>query len=241
MTMTTDVTPYDSAVLTDALALVESGKITLAEAALRVREAGTVEVAPTRKVVAFKVAAITEAQRASLTALPSVYGQVVPTERRILTPVEITALMRERDEIDAVLALAKKRKEGTLRETLANHFDVALEDNEGFDPETPIDDKGHYICSTPQEVEAEGTGRKFVMSASNPSPTVDSALLEAAHLAGIISRPDYLALTSLPEVARVFDQDKARKAIKANPALLSLVARAAKAGTPVNTLRISNA
>jgi hypothetical protein len=241
MTVSTETTLYDSTVLTDALAKIERGDLTIAEAALAVRTAGTVAPAPRRTVVSFKVPAITEAQRDDLTALPGVYGSVVPTERRDLEPAEITALMQERERIDSVLAFAKKRKEETIRETLANHFDVAYEQSEDFDPETPVDPKGHYIFTDEMEADAPGTGKKFVMKASNPSPTIDNALLEQAFDNGDFSRSDYLSITSVPPVARVFDQQRAQKAIKANPALLGLIATAAKAGTPVNTLRIANA
>jgi hypothetical protein len=239
--MTTATVPYTSQALTDALARVESGEITLAEAALALRESTSLSRAPRRAVVAFTVPDITEGQRDDLTALPGVYGSVVPTERRTLEPAEITALMQERERIDSVLAFAKKRKEESLRETVANHFDVAYEASEDFDPETPVDPKGHYIFAEEAVAEAPGTGKKFVMKASNPSPTIDSAMLEKAFENGDFSRADYLALTTVPPVARVFNQEKAQKAIKDNPALLGIIARAAKAGTPVNTLRIANA
>lgn len=234
--MSTELLPYTSSQLSSALALVESGKLTLAQAVLQL--SAPVEV-PQSAPVAYKVPQISDTQRAALTLLPSVYGSVVPNERRELTQQEVTALLTERNTLDQVLAFAKKRKEDSIRETLANHFDVAAERKGVTD--ALRDDKGHYILDDTREVEAGGTGEKFTFSASNPSPEISSADLEAAHLAGDISREDYLSITSEPTVKRVFNEDKARKAIKANPDLLGKIAAATKPGKRINTLRVAKA
>ena len=183
-----------------------------------------------------KVPVLTDQHRADLKALPEVFGKVQVTEPRLLTEAETRDLVIERDTIDRLLTVLSKRKDETLRENLANHMD-RLAEEEGIATEE-TDAKGHYFVK--QDVPVEGTGRKIQRIVSEGKASVDSAMLERLHEEGVLTRQEYLSLTSPPTVKRNFDPDKARKAVLKDPALLEKIAAAVKAPRKTNTIKVAN-
>lgn len=180
---------------------------------------------------------LTEAQRAALAALPAVYGIVSPTTSRALNDDEVAKLVTERQVIDVVAALVKERKDVGVREIVAHHLDhVAVRDGlvtpeavyEDRDGErvlvkeaTGHDKRGHYLH--PTEYVDPASGKRWARTVSSGKLGVDSAALLAAHEAGHFDRAEYLALTSVPPVTRVFDEAKASAAVVKDPSLLARI------------------
>lgn len=185
-----------------------------------------------------KVPALTDQNRTDLKVLPEIFGQVQVSEPRALTDTEAKALVEERDVIDRLMLVLKKRKDETLRSNLANHLDALAEEAGLVTEDTPRDKDGHYIVK--QDVPVEGTGRKIQRIVSEGKASVDSAMLERLHEEGVLSREEYLSLTSPPTVKRNFDPDKARKAVLKDPALLEKIAAAVKAPRKTNTIKVAN-
>lgn len=184
-----------------------------------------------------KVPELTEAHRAALARLPEVFGKVQVTEPRLLTQQEAAALVEERQTIDLLMGVLKKRKDETLRENLANHLDKTAERTGVAGPETPTNDAGHYLVK--QDVPVEGTGMKVQGIVSEGKATIDSARLKVLHEEGVLTRAEYLALTKVPEVDRVFDAAKARKAILADPSLLDKIAGATRQPSKTFTVKVA--
>lgn len=194
----------------------------------------TTSVAP----ATVKIPVLTEAHLKALKTLPEVFARVTPSEPRMLTEQEQQALVAERDTVDLLLSLLKARKDGSLREHLANHLD-RLAEEEGLASEGDVTDKkGHYFVK--QDVPVEGTGRKVQRIVSEPKPRIDSAALLRMHEEGDLSREEYLSLTVVPEVSRVFDEPKARKAIKKHPHLLRKIAQATTRPDPTITIKVAD-
>jgi hypothetical protein len=217
--MTTQTEPGTTVAISDVLKSLLGGNTT---------QAANGTPAPPSPVV------LSEDHRKALRELPRVYGVVAPTESRLLTDSELLAVTDERAVLDTILSLADTRKKGSLRETVAFHFDRMAEAS-GLADGADRDDKGHVLVK--QELPVPERGVKWQALVSEGSPRVDSAALLEAHSKGEISREDYLALTSVPEVPRVFDEEKARKAIKKNPRLLFALAQATKPGGKTLTIK----
>lgn len=239
MTAEIVVTPELGALVKTAMIQIEAGGLSFGEALAAVLggEMKKEEVTP----AAVKPIRITEEHRAALAAIVEQYGEVAPETPRLLTEQEQAAIVRERDTIDTILNLLKKRKDESIREALANHLDRLAEAEAGGPEQAEArwgkDKYGHYTVK--QDVEVPDTGKKIQGIVGEPKPTVSSAALYQAHLRGDLSREDYLAITKVPEVQRVFDEDKARAAIKKNPAILLKIARATE--VPAKTLTIKTA
>lgn len=194
---------------------------------------------------------LTDAQRAALVALPTVYGCVAPTTSRELSEVDVSKLVEERQVLDVVLGLVKERKDTGIREVVAHHLDHLAERTGLVTPEdvyqdvdgervlaakaTGRDKRGHYLHKT-EHVDPE-TGKRWARTISSGAPEVDSALLLAAHEEGVFDRAEYLALTSLPVVARTFDKTKASEAVRKDPSLLARLQEHAVV-TPMTTTSI---
>ena len=100
-------------------------------------------------------AVISTRARQALDRLPEVFGQCVPTERRTLEPVEVTALVEEKITLDELKKMAESRME-SIRTTVFNHLDIEV----GDDEEVPRDVRGHYVRAG--EVRgAPGTEKRF--------------------------------------------------------------------------------
>ena len=239
--MTTEVvaTAEIGTLVKQAMIQIETGKATFGEVLASVLhgEVTREEVTPTA-LVPIK---ITEEHRAALAAIVEQYGQVAPETPRLLTEAEQVALIKERDTIDTILGLLKKRKDESIREALANHLD-RLAEIEAGGPEAAEakygkDKHGHYTFK--QDVPVPGTDKKIQGIVGEPKPVVSSTALYEAHERGDLTREEYLAITKVPDVKRVFDEEKARAAIKKNPDLMFKIARATE--VPAKTLTIKTA
>ncbi len=237
-TQTTEVVAND-AVVAKMLTLIDAskGKMTFAEALEKVlaSEVKTVAARPE----AVKPMPITEEQKAALARIADIYGSVAPSSARALSKDEAKAIVEERVVIDTVLGLLEARKSKSIRETIANHLDRLAEKDHDHpaDEHTEKDANGHYARK--QDVPVEGTSLKMQRSVTDPKASVSSALLRDLHIAGVFDRAEYLSLTSVPEVDRVFDEAKARKAIKANPGLLSKIAQATTKPAKTTTIKVA--
>lgn len=227
--LTPDLTRLVNAVM-DKVAL---GEVTFAEAVTAAlgERVKPPEITPT----AFEVSKITDEQRAALVAIVDLYGKVVPTEPRLLSAEELTAIVREREVINTLLAFLATRKDTSIRETLANHLDKVVESQPKAD-EQPKDQKGHYAVK--QSVPVEDTDLHVQRIVSQPKPKVSGASVQAAFRAGELTREEYISLTTKPEVEREFDEVKARNAIKKNPALLFRLAKATTKSNPTTTIKV---
>lgn len=183
---------------------------------------------------------ITDEQREALKRLPELYGRVVPEEPRLLEPAELTMIVQERQTIATLLDLLEPRKADTIRETLACHLDLLLEADPEVDTSTlPRDKKGHYAVAS--EVSVEGTGLKVKRVPTGGKPFMSDADIQAADMSGDLDHKDYLAITSKPVVApprRRFDEEKARAAIKKDPALLFRLASLTHKGEYGTTITV---
>lgn len=181
---------------------------------------------------------ITDEQRKAIARLPKVFGSVVPIERRALTPDEVEALIEERATLDAVSKLAKTRIESGIRVAVYNHFDVQAEEAEI--PDGTVRDKdGHYILAG--EERSPKMGKKFTREPRQGSPTLNEATLESLIESDEFpdfTRADYLAMTTQ---VRVIDENKVMIALKKNPALLQVIAKATDPGLPSASFYMRNA
>jgi hypothetical protein len=231
-------TAEQAALVRTALAEVERGKATLADVVKAVL--GTPAAAPEPAVEPAPPVplSLSDKEKAALARLPEVYGKVMPTKARALTHPEAAAIVEEREVIDTLLKILKSRKDDSIREIIAFHLDSVAADEARTGAER--DDKGHLLLK--QEVVVDGTSRKFQRILNEGAPVMPSAAdLLAEYEAGRLTRMEYLALTSVPEVPRVFDPDKARVAFKKDPGLLFRVARLAKPGKKTSTIKVAPA
>lgn len=195
-----------------------------------------VEVHPPEPV---PVLAITDDQRKALREIVSVYGVVAPTKPVILTDSELATLVHEREIIDTILPFLTSRKDKSIREAFANHFDRLVEEDwsdEGQEAEIPTDRHGHYAVK--QEQPVPGTARKVQRLVSGGKPKIGSVEIQVAYERGDLSHDEYLAVTTKPEVKRDFDEAKARAAIKKDPALAVKLAGLMKASPPTTTIKV---
>lgn len=217
------------------LSTLDTGKVSFAAALLDHIAQDDAQQEITRQSAA--VSPLTDKQKAALSLLPEVFGKVSPEQPRALTSDEAAALVEERETIDTVLSVLSNRKDKTLREALANHLDALLEQSGEVDEDTPRSKDGHYLVKSSAAVPQ--TSRKIDAVVSKPSPKVSDALLLDLHENGDLTREEYLSLTVVPEVKRTFNEDKARKAIKKNPALLHKIVKATTRPNPTFTLKVS--
>lgn len=233
--------PKVAALVKGAMLEVERGKYTFGDALVAVL-GDQIPDAPVKPkaVAAIK---ITDEHRQALARIVEEYGQVVPETPRLLTPDEQAAIVAERDTIDVILGLLTKRKDTSIREAIANHLD-RLAEAEAGGPDAArerygVNKDGHYTVK--QDVPVEGTTRKMQGIVGEPSPTVSSEALLEAHERGDLTREEYLAITRVPEVGRVFDEAKAREAIKKDPELLFKIARTTVKPAKTLTIKVGNA
>jgi hypothetical protein len=174
--------------------------------------------------------AISPEQRAALDKLTEVFGVVVPTERRMLTPEEIAQVIEERETMDELKDLAEKRT-ASIRTIICNHLDVEAERDGKADASTPRDAKGHYILTG--SVRVPQAERQFKRELRATSPTLDerALLLLAEH--GEITHEDYLSMTTQ---TRVVDENKVMLALKRKPELLDAIAKATRPGSKTASL-----
>lgn len=237
MTQTTEAPEASSEIKPDAALVslikqgidkVEKGKVSLAELIGVTTDQPAVRVVASPQPVA-NPTSISDEERIALTRLPEVFGVVNPDTVRELDSAEIEAIATERRTIDIVLGFLDTRKTAEIREIIANHFDakavreglvfaadVLDDDGNVIHEATPRDDKGHFVLKQKEPV---GDSKdSFVRETrKGAAPTLNGAALLDAYERKEITREQYLACT---RETRVFDELKARAAIKKDPALL---------------------
>lgn len=178
------------------------------------------------------VAVITHNQRVAIERLPEVFGKVVPTEARALQPVEVTALVEEKEVLDQLKRLVEDRHEG-MRTTVFNHLDLEAE-QAGMTTTAAVDKRGHYVLSG-QALGAPGTGKKFTREVRE-----GACILNTDTLKGLIDRPDldftnedYLEMTTQ---TRLVDEHKVMLALKRKPSLINVIRVATERAAPVASL-----
>ncbi len=201
---------------------------------------------------------LTEEQLGALRTLPSIYGKVVPVERRDIQPVEVEELYRERKAIDAIQTALEKRK-SDIRTTVLNAMDVAFEEEvmaeilaefeanpEAFEDNTPLEERrrrldevsrdkdGHYVRPVRREI--PDSDQCFSWEVSEGSPTITAEglkdLSEDAEVP-LFTHEDYLAMTTQ---TRVFDEGKFIEHLKVRPELLSVLPRVTIPGRIMGSL-----
>lgn len=178
---------------------------------------------------------ITDTQRAALEILPTVFGMVVPAEKRALTPGELSLLHTERQTLDTVEKMAKARKDD-IRTAVVNHLDVQA----GDAPDAFRDSEGHILKAA--KVVIPGTDQAFSWEVRDGSggDITDQALQDlAADPDSPFTHDDYLAMTSQ---VRVVDEPKFLLHLRKHPELAAEIAKAiTPQGAPVGSLYVRSA
>ena len=167
--------------------------------------------------------AITPKQAEAMVKVTEVYGRVVPTERRLLQPVEAEALVEEKQTLDEVKKMATARLED-ITVTIHNHLDVALEEA-GQAEGVLRDGKGHYIAEG--RVGGPGQEQEFSREVKNYAPSLDIAALQTAEALGLLTHEQYLSMTTQ---VRVVDEGKILAALKKDPTLIKAIQHATVPG-----------
>jgi hypothetical protein len=180
-------------------------------------------------------AVITDEQEVALAELRKVYGKVVPTEARALTPVEVDALMTERLTLDEVEKLAKARKDA-IRTTVLNHIDseYGTDTKDGYAVGDAASDKeGHVLC--PTKVLSSEHGNAFSWEISNRGGTLDVSALKALDAEGRIDHTLYLEMT---DQTRVVNENKVMLVLQAHPELIDVLGEAVTKTNQVGSLYV---
>jgi hypothetical protein len=120
-------------------------------------------------------------------------------------------------------------------------MDVTAEETGRTDANTPRDLKGHYVVAAkgePERLPIPGTNQAWSREFRSGSASVDGSRLLDMYEAGDISREDYLSFT---REMRVFDEEKALKAINDDPKRLEILARLAVPGRPSTAMFVRKA
>lgn len=252
MSTTTEIVP----------AYVERGKVALKEGkSLKEIASEVLDDLPavvTTEVVPFppvpKPLVITDEHRVALAELSSVFGVVQPDTRRTLTPDEITTLYKERECLKTIGDLLDGREEA-IKTLIRHHLDVDAETRGVAVPKakvdgatgevivepSPRDQHGHYVLATkgkPERLPIPGTNQEWSREYRSGSVEVDTERLEALLAAGEISREDYLSFT---REVRVFDEDRAREAMKKDPSRFALLRRISRRSSVGSSLFVRKA
>jgi hypothetical protein len=172
-------------------------------------------------------AVITTAQQEALANLVEVFGKVVPTEARALTPEEVSYLMEERICLDQIDKLAEARKK-EIRTTVLNHLD---QDTDG-----PKDKEGHVL--TAGRASSPDHGKAFSWEIAQRGGGLDQASLLALVEDGTIDRSTYLEMTTQ---VRVVDENKVMLALKKHPELIDALGDAVTKTSQVGSLYVRTA
>jgi hypothetical protein len=169
----------------------------------------------------------------ALARVHEVFGRVNPTAVRPLTHEENQLLLTENRTLDLVIKALTDRLEHT--KTIARNHMHALAVARGLG-DGEVDQHGHRLIagpSKPYKVSVEGTDLAWSLQYGSPKVTLDGNVLEQMLADGEIDRETYLSFTV---EKRVFDEDKAMRAIQKSPALLKVLKRMIKRGRPTTSL-----
>lgn len=189
----------------------------------------------------------------ALLALPEVFGKTAIEKRRTLTEAEILAVYREHEALKVLEDSLKSRRDA-LKTYVRHHLDAEAEEQDRAVPAdvfdengekvreaSPRDPHGHYVLGEkgkPERLNIPGTNQAFSREASSYKAQVDGHRLTELYDAGQITREQYLALTV---ERRVFDEDKARRAIQKDKTLLGVLARITQRGGMKSALYVRKA
>lgn len=178
-------------------------------------------VGGTRVVKIPKKVELSDEVRAAVESFPKIIEDAVtPTERRKLSADEIESLLKERKVLDAIEAVIKERKEAH-KTSVFNHYDVVLEETEGFDPsKVDVSDDGWYIIRS--SVGSPKFDKGFVRQVQEGSPNLTAEALEAL-IGDSFTREDYLACTS---AVRVIDEAKVMLHLRKRPEIVPEIQKA---------------
>lgn len=236
MTETTELSPL---IKQGQIALREGASLTAIAAAMLV-EMPEVEALPPAVPTVPAPVVLTPEVKDALAQMTEVFAAVQPTERRRLTDTEVAALYIERDVVKQVAEVLDGREEN-IKEYVRNHLDIVAEESGMIDENTPRDGKGHYVVASkgnPERLNIPGSNQAFSREFRSGKAAVDGSRLLDMYEAGEISREDYLAFT---REMRVFDEDKALKAINDDPKRLEILARLAVPASPTTSLFVRKA
>jgi hypothetical protein len=236
MTETAELSPL---IKQGQIALREGASLAAVAAAMLVEMPEVEALAPAAPTVPAPVELTPEVKQA-LEQMAEVFAAVQPTERRRLSDTEVAALYIERDVVKKVGEVLAGREEN-IKEYVRNHLDVVAEETGRTDANTPRDSKGHYVVAEkgkPERLPIAGTNQAFSREFRSGKASVDGSRLLDMYEAGEISREDYLSFT---REMRVFDEDKALKAINDDPKRLEILARLAVPASPTTSLFVRKA
>ena len=232
---TTTNTSVQPVVSDEIRAIIKNGNLTDVLSAIESSKANYVEVQIAGAVVPV---AITESQRSAIESLPSVYGKVVPTDKRMLLPAEVAALAAEREALDELEKMVKARRE-SIRTTVVNHMDESLfasltdAERDALD----IDGEGHVLVK--QTLSIPDSAKAFSWEIRESAPSLDADALKDLDVAGEIDHDLYLSMTTQ---VRVVDEMKVMAAMKTDPdATLSAITKASKPGKRIGSLYVRKA
>lgn len=160
---------------------------------------------------------ITDAVRKALAALPKVFGQVAPTERRKLEKDELSRLTVEAGTLAAIAKQLGERAKN-IQEYVRTHQDFVAEEL-GIADERIAEGvaAGHFLIATPGDpfvtpVEGfeDGWQQRYVKGRA----VQELDLLEELLMAEKITREEYLGFT---RTVRTLDDDKIKSFIKKSP------------------------
>lgn len=174
---------------------------------------------------------ITQEEEQALVKVSEVFGKVTPTERRKLTPEEISKLIEEKETLDTLKKMADSRLDEGVKVAIHNHLDVEAEE-QGLTKDARRNANGHYIIGG----EARGTAnapKRFTREVRNPKPSINAARLQE-----LVDHDTWLAITR-PE--RVLDENKLMLALRKNPELILKMAEATEIGKPVVSINLRKA
>lgn len=178
---------------------------------------------------------ITDEQRLAINKLDTVFGKVVPTDRRKLQPVEVTALVEEKRTLDQLKKLAEDRHEG-MRTTIFNHLDIEAEEAGVASDTTPRDKRGHYVLPG-EALGAPGTGKRFTREVREGSPSLDAEALKKLVGSLDFTNDDYLEMTTQ---TRLVDEHKVMLALKKKPSLIQVIKAATRRSEPTAAINLRN-
>lgn len=196
---------------------------------------------------------LTPAIREALEALPEVFGKTSIEKRRTMTDAEILDVYREHEALKALEDALKSRRD-SLKTYVRHHLDVDAEETNRAIPAdvydkdgnkiaeaSPRDPHGHYVLGEkgkPERLNIPGTNQAFSREASSYKAKVSGDRLQELYEAGEITREEYLSFT---REVRVFDEEKARKALSKDKSLLGLLARITERGGMKSALYVRKA
>lgn len=160
----------------------------------------------------------TDTLRKHLREISSLFGNVMPTERRRLERAEVRDLTEEANAIDVLVKeLGARRK--AISEFMRTHQDFqALDEGKPAERIAGGVAKGHILAATahdPFETEVEGYAerwqQRFVSGSASPSQPMLQELLDA----GTITQAEFNGFT---RAVRVLDDLRVQEFIRKNPA-----------------------